>query len=87
MTTTQLQSLVDRLSDALCVWDGRDDIKPQPGTRQAANVAVDSIDALLSELHRMRSALLSEIRVSDTASDARADALLARLRRDKDVTP
>jgi hypothetical protein len=35
----------------------------------------------------MRSALLTEIRVSDTASAARTDALLARLRRDKDVTP
>lgn len=63
--TNPLQSLVDRLSDALCVWDGRNDTEPQAGTRQAANVAVDSLDAALSELHSMRTALLSEIRVYD----------------------
>jgi hypothetical protein len=80
VNTSALQSLVDRLSDALCVWDGRDDTKPCADARRAANVAVDSIDGLLSELHSMRSALLSEIRVCDAANAARVDALLTRLK-------
>jgi len=86
VTTHSLQSHVDRLTDALCVWDGRDDTKPQSGVRAAANVAVDSIDALLRELHAMRQDLITDIRRSDDAHDARVDALLNRLR-NKDVTP
>jgi hypothetical protein len=74
-----LQSLVDRLSDALCVWDGRDDTKPCADARRAANVAVDAIDALLRDLHAMRTALLSEIRRADDANAARVDALLTSL--------
>ena len=35
---------------------------------------------MLGELHAMRSRLVSEIRASDDASAARADAMLARMR-------
>jgi hypothetical protein len=76
VNTNALQSHVDRLEDALVVWESRDGTKPQPGVRQAANVAVDSIDALLRELYRMRVELGSQIRVSDDTSAARVDALL-----------
>jgi hypothetical protein len=76
VNTNALQSHVDRLEDALVLWESRDDTKPQPGVRQAANVAVDSIDALLRELYRMRTELIGQIRVSDDISAARVDALL-----------
>ena len=76
MNINALQSHVDRLDDALVLWEDRDDTKPQPGVRQAANVAVDSIDALLRELYRMRTELVGQIRISDDISAARVDALL-----------
>jgi hypothetical protein len=41
---------------------------------------VDAIDAALRDLHRIRQQLISEIRDSDDATAARADALLARVR-------
>ncbi len=76
MNTTTLQSHVDRLDDALIVWAGLDDTKPQAGVRRAANVAMDSVDALLHELYRMRAELIGQIRVSDDANAERVDALL-----------
>ncbi|GAA0646799.1 hypothetical protein GCM10010174_82470 [Kutzneria viridogrisea] len=76
MSTDSLTAHLYRLTDALLVWEGRDDTKAQPGVRQAANIAVDSIDALLHELHELRGSLLAEIRASDDASAARVDALL-----------
>jgi hypothetical protein len=76
VNTNALQFHVDRLDDALILWTDRDDTKPQPALRQAANVAVDSIDALLRELYRMRTELITQIRVSDDASAERVDALL-----------
>lgn len=65
------------LSVALGQWEDRDDTRPQPEVRRAANTAMDAIDAMLAELHQMRSRLVGEIRASDDATAARADALLA----------
>ncbi|MDQ2876849.1 MAG: hypothetical protein M3Y33_19410 [Actinomycetota bacterium] len=39
-----------------------------------------AIDAMLAELHQVRAQLVTEIRASDDATDARADALLAARR-------
>jgi hypothetical protein len=75
----RLDSLLDELGTSWAVWGQRDDEKPQPDVRLAASAAVRSIDGLLAELHQMRARLVSEIRVSDKAADARADALLAAL--------
>jgi len=66
------------LGVALAQWMARDDTKAESAIRQAANTAMDEIDAMLRELHALRSRLVSEIRASDDASDARADALLFR---------
>jgi hypothetical protein len=66
------------LGVALAEWMARDDSKAEPAIRQAANTAMDEIDAMLRELHTLRGQLVSEIRDSDDASDARADALLRR---------
>jgi hypothetical protein len=56
----------------------RDDSKAEQEVCQAANTAMDAIDAMLRELHTLRGQLVSEIRDSDDTSDARADALLRR---------
>jgi hypothetical protein len=70
------------LGVALAQWQARDDTRPQPEVRQAGNTAMDAIDAMLAELHALRSRLLGEIRVSDDATAARVDAMLARTRDD-----
>ena len=41
---------------------------------------MSSIDAMLRELYQLRARLVSEIRASDDAAAARADAILARAR-------
>jgi hypothetical protein len=71
------------LAEALELWSGRDDSKPQPGVRQSANTAVDCIDRMLAALHQVRAELVSGVRASDDASMARAAALLARLRAER----
>ena len=68
------------LGVALAQWMARDDTRPQPEVRRAANTAMDAIDAMLAELHQLRSQLLGQIKVSDKLAADRADALLARLR-------
>lgn len=68
------------LSVALGQWEDRDDTKPQPEVRRAANTAMDAIDGMLRDLHQMRSRLVGEIRVSDDAAAVRADAMLANAR-------
>jgi len=73
------------LGAALGLWETRDDSKPQPQVRQAANRAMDTIDAMLRELHAMRSRLTGEIRASDDATSARVDATLARMREEIEI--
>ena len=64
------------LAVALAQWETRDDTKPQAEVRRAANTAMDAIDVMLATLHAMRSRLVGEIRSSNDASAARADAML-----------
>lgn len=68
------------LAVALAQWAARDDSKPDPEARQAANTVMDAVDAMLRELHELRARLVSEIRASDDAAAARADQLLAQCR-------
>jgi hypothetical protein len=68
------------LAVALARWAARDDGEADPAARQAANTAMDAVDAMLRELHELRARLVSEIRASDDAAAARADQLLARCR-------
>ena len=65
------------LGVALAQWGARDDSKADPHARIAANTAMDAIDAMLLELHALRSRLVGEIRASDDATAARVDAMLA----------
>jgi hypothetical protein len=88
MSAPESRSLVDvpgRLDDhlgvlgvALATWATRDDSKAQPEVTRAGHTAVDAIDAMLGELHRVRQQLVTEIREHQDAAMARADALLAR---------
>ena len=68
------------LAVALAQWMARDDSKADPGARQAANTAMDEIDAMLRELHQLRARLATEIRAADDATAARVDELLRRSR-------
>jgi hypothetical protein len=77
-----LQVQASVLAGALDLWRTRDDTKPQPEARKAANLAMDQIDSMLADLHRLRSRLVSEMRDSDDATAARVDAFL-EARRDQ----
>ena len=70
------------LAAALAAWAARDDTRPQPETRRAASNAMSQIDAMLRELHQLRARLTAEIRASDDGAAERADALLARPRKE-----
>ncbi|MFZ0226540.1 MAG: hypothetical protein WAL41_06285 [Mycobacterium sp.] len=73
----KLEDSMGVLAVALAQWEIRDDSKAQPEVRRAANTAMDEIDAMLRELHQMRSRLVGEIRAADDATAARVDAMLA----------
>src|SRR6266568_1971949 len=60
------------LTDALDLWAARDDARPQPEVRRAANTAMDEIDAMVRELYAMRSRLVTETRAADDAPGRRA---------------
>jgi hypothetical protein len=72
----RLHEPVDLLAFALGQWEDRDDSKAEPEVRRAANTAMDAMDRMLRDLHQLRARLVSEIRASDDAAGARADALL-----------
>ena len=89
MTGRQPYDVHARLYDPLGVlaiklgqWEDRDDGKPQPEVRRAANDAMDEIDRMLRELYAMRSRLVTEIRASDDATAARSAELLRQIRKD-----
>jgi hypothetical protein len=79
----RIEDLAGVLGVALARWATRDDSKAQPEIRQAANTAMDAIDGMVYELQRAGQQLAAEIRESDDAAAVRADALLARLRRER----
>lgn len=80
----QVKALMDKLDGrttvlavALEQWSQRDDSAAQPEVREAANTAMDAINAMLSDLHAARAMLAAEMRVSDDAAGARVDAMLS----------
>jgi hypothetical protein len=74
---TALHDQIGTLGVALARWSERDDTRPQPEIRQAANIAVDAVDELTRRLFALRQRLMTEIHASDDATAARVDALLA----------
>jgi hypothetical protein len=77
---TGLHDEIGTLGVAPARWSERDDTRPQPEIRQAANTAVDAVDELTRRLFALRRHPVTEIRASDDATAARVDALLARQR-------
>lgn len=75
--TSRLDGHNGVLGVALAQWMGRSEDRPEPEVRRAANTAMDAIDAMLAELHQLRSRLLTEIRASDDATARRVDAMFA----------
>jgi hypothetical protein len=71
------------LETALELWAERDNTIPQPEVTRAGHAAVEAIDALTCELYSLRQRLIVEIRASGNAAIARTDALLARLRQER----
>jgi hypothetical protein len=53
----RLEDPMGVLAIALGQWEDRDDSKPQPEVRRAANTAMTEIDRMLGELHAMRARL------------------------------
>lgn len=74
-----LREHVEMASVALARWAYRDESK-DPQVRRSANLAVESIDAALTALHRIRQELVGQIREYDDATAKRVDELLARRR-------
>ena len=79
-----VRSHVEDLAVWLAIWETRDDARPQPEVRRHANDAMDAIDAMLRELHGLRSQLVTEIRAADDTAAARVDELLRRTREEHD---
>lgn len=73
-----IRDAAENLGVYLAIWAMRDNGKTNAMARQAANDAMDAIDAALRELHALRQRLVSDIRRYDDTADARLDALLAR---------
>ena len=66
------------LAVALAQWAARDDSKADPHARRAANTAMNAVDSMLAGLHELRARLVTEIRASDDAFNARVDEQLAQ---------
>ena len=79
-STGRLGDHLGVLGVALAQWMARDDTKADAGVVRAGHAAVVEVDAMLAELHQLRSRLIGEIRADQDAAAARADALLASLR-------
>lgn len=75
--SASIRSAAEDIGAYLAMWAIRDDSKPCPDARRAANSAMDAIDRALAELHALRSRLVSDIRQSDDAAMARTAAMLA----------
>jgi hypothetical protein len=71
---SSLREHAENLAAWIAVWEAR--AEPDAHARRCAADAVDAIDGALGELYRVRAHLVAEIRQSDDASAARADALL-----------
>ena len=72
--SARLGEPLNDLARSLELWQDRDDTKTQPHVRRAASKAVDAMGTMLREFHLMRARLISGIRASDDAFEARLAA-------------
>ena len=75
---TPLDEELGVLNVNLAMWMARDDSKADASVVRAGNQVLDSIDAMLRQLHHLRARMVAERR-EDIAA-VRADELLARAR-------
>ena len=64
----------------LAIWMARDDSKADASVVRAGNQVMDSIDAMLRQLHLVCDRMADERREDQDIAAARADALLTRAR-------
>ena len=77
---TPLDDELGLLNVNLAIWMARDDSKADASVTRAGNQVLDSIDAMLGQLHQLRARMVGERREDQDAAAARADALLERCR-------
>lgn len=70
---------VGQLAVSSAIWDYRGD-KPDAFHLKARNDAVDAIDAMMRDLHKVRAQLVAEGRKAQDELNARVDARLAATR-------
>ena len=78
---TPLDEELGVLNVNLAMWMARDDSKADASVTRAGNQVMDSIDAMLRQLHQLRARMVAECREHQDIGDARTDALLADLGR------
>ena len=77
---TPLDEELGLLNVNLAIWMARDDSKADARVIRAGNQVLDSIDAMLRQLHQVRARMVAEYREDQDTAAARADALLERCR-------
>src|SRR5438477_12408537 len=77
---TPLDDELGLMNVNLAIWMARDDSKADASVTRAGNQVIDSIDAMLRQLHQLRARMVDERRADQDIAAARADELLARAR-------
>jgi hypothetical protein len=80
---TPLDGELGVLNVNLAVWMARDDSRADAAMTRAGNQVIESIDAMLRQLHQLRARMVAEYHEHEGISAARADALLDRLRQQR----
>lgn len=73
---TPLDDELGLMNVHLAVWMARDDSKADVSVVRAGNQVMDSIDAMLRQLHQLRARMVAERREDQDTAAARAAALL-----------
>jgi hypothetical protein len=84
LSLTGAQSYLATAEDALNGWYARQTAEGRTYVAHGCE-AIHFIDQLLGELHRVRSALVGEIRADEDERAARVDRLLAEIRADREA--
>ena len=74
---TPLDEELGVLNVNLAMWMARDDSKADASVTHAGNQVLDSIDAMLRQLHQLRARMVDERREDQDIAAVRVDALLA----------
>src|SRR6266699_2436738 len=78
--TTPLDNELGLLNVNLAIWIAHEDSKTDASVVRAGNKVLDSIDAMLRQLHQLRARMVAERREDQDTAAARTDELLERCR-------